>query len=160
MILSGHDRYWKQPDPYHRNYACVEYSAMGAAWLKAEGIYPVHIVSMQNHDQSWGHTLCEVPSLGTYDFQGNIFFPDYYWHKRPINDTDLSKITKAVEWTDYQKLSIIEDYYKYDKTNIGYINIWTHTLVQSKEGIDFKNKTCSKSYDGPVYSKDSRKKIE
>ena len=50
MILSGHDRYWKERD---RNYACVEYAAMGAAWLKAEGIYPVHIVAMQNHDQSF-----------------------------------------------------------------------------------------------------------
>lgn len=160
MILSGHDRYWKERD---RNYACVEYAAMGAAWLKAEGIYPVHIVAMQNHDQSWGHTTCEVPNLGTYDFHSNIFFPNYYWHKRPVNDNDLSKITKAVDWTDYQNLARIKTYYKYDRNNIGYINIWTYTLVRSIEGIDIKNKTCRKSittYDGPIYSKDSWKKIE
>ena len=30
-------------------------------------------------------------------------------------DNDLSKITKAVDWTDYQNLARIKTYYKYDR---------------------------------------------
>mgnify|MGYP006131217387 CR=1 FL=1 len=132
MILSGHDRYWKQPDPYHRNYACVEYAAMGAAWLKAEGIYPVHIVSMQNHDQSWGHTLCEVPSLGTYDFHANIFFPDYYYHQGPVTNEQVEKSTQACAWTTHRDYNCIDIYYKYHPQEVRALEMSQVVLRQTK----------------------------
>ena len=118
------------PNSY-RNYACVEYTAMGAAWLHALGKHPVFSVSMANYDKSWGHTVCEVPDLGTYDFSANIFFPDYYWHKRPVNDNDLTKITQAVEWTDIQDLSVIDEYFKYDPEYIDTTSAWTITNINN-----------------------------
>ena len=162
MILSGHDRNWTTANQYEENktYSCVEYAAIGSAWLRAAGLYPILIVSMQNHDQSWGHTTCEVPNLGTYEFGGNIFFPDYYWHKRPINDNDIAKSTKAVAWTDVQNFSVIDDEYRYDKNDICCINIWTYTLVQAIENINFANKssgTNTYDYDGPIYTKNNWK---
>ena len=36
------------PNSY-RNYACVEYTAMGAAWLHALGKHPVFSVAMANY---------------------------------------------------------------------------------------------------------------
>ena len=64
------------PKPLH--YSCVEYTAMGAAWLNRLGFNPVLSVSMSSNlltiidgirmDNYWGHTVCEVPNLGTYDF--------------------------------------------------------------------------------------------
>ena len=119
-------------DPYnYRNYSCIEYSAMGAAWLHNLGKRPVFSISMSNYDKSWGHTVCEVPMLGTYDFHANIFFPDYFWHRRPVNEEDLSKITPAVDWDDNQKLDMIDKYYRYD-TNT-YVNkyIWTINTVRN-----------------------------
>ena len=121
-------------DPYnYRNYSCIEYSVMGAAWLHTLGKRPVFSISMSNYDKSWGHTACEVPMLGTYDFYANIFFPDYFWHRRPVNEEDLSKITPAVAWDDNQKLDMIDKYYRYD-TNT-YVNkyIWTINTVHDVE---------------------------
>ena len=119
------------PNSY-RNYACVEYTAMGAAWLHVLGKHPVFSVSMANYDRSWGHTVCEVPNLGTYDFSANIFFPDYYWHKRPVNEEDLSKITPAMAWDDNQKLYTIDEYYRYDANTYVHKYIWTINTVYSE----------------------------
>jgi len=119
------------PNSY-RNYACVEYTAMGAAWLHVLGKHPVFSVSMSNYDKSWGHTVCEVPNLGTYDFSANIFFPDYYWHKRPVNEEDLSKITPAMAWDDNQKLYTIDEYYRYDANTYVHKYIWTINTVYSE----------------------------
>jgi len=127
------------PKPLH--YRCVEYTAMGAAWLNRLGFNPVLSVNMSSNlltiidgirmDNYWGHTVCEVPNLGTYDFFNNIFFPDYYWHKRPVNDNDLTKITQAVEWTDIQDLSVIDEYFKYDPEYIDTTSAWTITNINN-----------------------------
>jgi|TARA_R110001592_G_scaffold171187_1_gene409365 hypothetical protein len=120
----------------HRNYACVEYSAMGAIWLHNSGKQPVFGVSMSNHDKSWGHTVCVVPDLGTYDFHANIFFPDYFWHKRPVNEEDLSKITTAIAWDDNQKLHFIDIYYRYDTNTYAHRYVWTiNTVYSTQEGL-------------------------
>jgi len=116
----------------HTNYSCVEFTAIGAAWLHRLDKYPVISVSMANHDKSWGHTVLEVPNLGTYDFFINVFFPNYYWHERPINDNDLSKMTKAVSWDDNQKLHMIEEYFRYDPEIIKNRSAWTLTNIEVK----------------------------
>ena len=95
----------------HGNYACVEYSAMGAAWLHSLGKQPVFSVSMSNHDKSWGHTVCEVPMLGTYE--------------------DLSKITTAIAWDDNQKLDFIDRYYRYDANTYAHKYVWTINTIES-----------------------------
>jgi len=128
--------------PKSLHYSCVEHTAMGAAWLNRLGIIPVLSVSMSSKlltvqqgtilDNYWGHTVCEAPNLGTYDFFNNIFFPDYYWHKRPVNDNDLAKITQAVAWTDIQDLSVIDEYFRYDPEYIDTTSVWTINNVVDK----------------------------
>ena len=91
---------------------------------------------MSNHDKSWGHTVCEVTNLGTYDFHANIFFPDYYWHRRPVNEEDLSKITTAIAWDDNQKLHFIDIYYRYDTNTYAHRYVWTiNTVYSTQEGL-------------------------
>ena len=130
-------RFMNRYDPNnYGNYTCVEYSAMGAVWLHNLGKQPVFGISMANHDNSLGHAVCVVPNLGTYDFHANIFFPDYFWHKRPVNEEDLSKITTAIAWDDNQKLHFIDIYYRYDANTYAHRYVWTiNTVYSTQEGL-------------------------
>ena len=103
------------------NYSCGEYSAMGIFWLNHLLYKNAYLVIMNS--STFSHTVCEVQHLGTYDFKNNFFFPKYYWHRGPITDKQLTKATKAVEWTDTQYYDIIDLYYKYDKASITSIQV-------------------------------------
>ena len=103
------------------NYSCGEYSAMGIFWLNHLLYKNVYLVIMDS--STFTHTVCQVPQLGTYDFKNNFVLPEYYWHKGPITDKQLTKATKAVEWTDTQYYDVIDLYYKYDKASITSIQV-------------------------------------
>ena len=119
MIIEGPEKNWKKfEDRNLLNYSCIEYAMMGVYWLGTAGFKDALVITVGSiftlpKQYQWAHTVCEVPRLGTYDFQNNIFFPDYYYHQGPIKNKQVELSSKAVGWTDVQHYSCIDAYYKY-----------------------------------------------
>jgi len=127
MMIYGPEKQWNDfEDIDLLNYCCIEYAMMGAYWLTSKGYKKAVVVTVGSIDTlpeqyQWAHTVCEAPTLGTYDFQHNIFFPDYYYHQGPITDKQVELSSKAVSWTDIQYYNCIDVYYKYHPKEVGII---------------------------------------
>ena len=119
MMIHGPEKQWNNfEDIDLLNYCCIEYAMMGVYWLGTAGIKDALVITVGSiftlpTEYQWAHTVCEVPSLGTYDFQNNIFFPDYYYHQGPIKNKQVELSSKAASWTDIQYYDCIDAYYKY-----------------------------------------------
>ena len=127
MIIQGPEKQWADFEDIHLlNYCCVEYAMMGVYWLGTAGFKNAVVMTVGSiftlpKEYQWAHTVCEVNNLGTYDFQNNIFFPDYYYHQGPVTDEQVDLSSKAVGWTDIQHYSCIDTYYKYHPKEVGII---------------------------------------
>jgi len=129
MIITGPEKQWINfNDDYLLNYCCIEYTMMGAYWVghvtgKKPAIITIYSINTLPKEYKWAHTVCEATGLGTYDFQHNIFFPDYYYHKGPITDEQVQKSTQAVVWTNQQNYICIDKYYKYHPKEIRAVEV-------------------------------------
>ena len=138
MIIRGPELQWMDFDDTDLlNYCCIEYSMMGVYWLGTKGYKKAVVVTVASIDTlpeqyQWGHSVCEVPKLGTYDFQHNIFFPDYYYHQGPITDEQVALSSKAVGWTDIQYYSCINHYYKYHPKEVGIVQMSKYEHKQTR----------------------------
>ena len=147
MIITGPEEQWINfTDPKLRNYCCIEYAMMGAYWLTTKGYKKAVVVTIGSIDTlpeqyQWAHSVCEVPKLGTYDFHHNIFFPDYYYHQGPVTDEQVKKSTRACAWTNKQRYTCINSYYKYQSKEVGIIQMSKYEHKQTKflNGCNSKN---------------------
>ena len=137
MMIQGPEKQWNNDVLNLLNYSCIEYAMMGAYWLNTKGHKKAVVVTVGSIDTlpeqyRWSHTVCEVPKLGTYDFQHNIFFPDYYYHQGPITDEQVALSSKAVGWTDIQYYSCINHYYKYHPKEVGIVQMSKYEHKQTR----------------------------
>ena len=138
MTVQGPEKQWGGFDDIDLlNYCCIEYSMMGVYWLGTVGYKKAVVVTVTSIDTlpeqyQWSHSVCEVPKLGTYDFQHNIFFPDYYYHQGPITDQQVALSIKAVSWTDTQYYNCIDPYYKYHPKEVGIIQMSKYEHKQTR----------------------------
>ena len=138
MTVQGPEKQWGGFDDIDLlNYCCIEYSMMGVYWLGTVGYKKAVVVTVTSIDTlpeqyQWSHSVCEVPKLGTYDFQHNIFFPDYYYHQGPITDPQVALSIKAVSWTDTQYYNCIDPYYKYHPKEVGIIQMSKYEHKQTR----------------------------
>ncbi len=137
-MVQGPEKQWGGFDDIDLlNYCCIEYSMMGVYWLGTVGYKKAVVVTVTSIDTlpeqyQWSHSVCEVPKLGTYDFQHNIFFPDYYYHQGPITDQQVALSIKAVSWTDTQYYNCIDPYYKYHPKEVGIIQMSKYEHKQTR----------------------------
>ena len=138
MMVQGPEEYWDGfEDVKLLNYSCIEYAMMGIYWLGTVGCNKAVVVTMASIDTlpeeyQLKYSVCEVPKLGTYDFQHNIFFPDYYYHQGPVTDEQVRLSAKACSWTDIQYYECINDYYKYHPKEVGMVTMSTYNHKQTK----------------------------
>ena len=87
-----------------RDFDCGDYAALCATWLLDQEISPLTVFITTQRTESWTHTVCEVPQLGTVDAYCNLFFPNYYYPRDTMTEDTWNTAETVFTWRDTQRI--------------------------------------------------------